>query len=604
MELLDGITLKQYMQKKGDPLNWREALHFITQIMKALSHAHSRGIIHRDIKPQNIMVLRDGSVKVADFGIARLASAAQNTLTQEALGSVHYISPEQARGSRIDARSDIYSAGVVLYEMLTGRLPYEGDSPVSVAIQHINSIPLAPREHNPEIPTALEAITLKAMASNVEQRYVDSEDMLADLEEFRKNPNINFEYTAADLISTNGANEPTQIIDSSYRRAAQAAERRRDREEDYEDDREEDRMRSHDRSRRKKGNGGSSAALAVGVILIFIVGIGFFLWVTFFSNLFNPVEQEYEVPNLVGFTMEEIIADPKLSEHFTVEEAEQTIISDTTPYGQIVQQEPEAGLMKKGENLVITVTLSAGESAIAMPKVTNMEYRLAQAELEKLGLEVETPTYENSPNVTQRYVISTDPEAGDPVSAGDRVKIVVSLGPENIKVKVPPLTGQSMETVKKQIISLGLKVGIITPVESLEIEGTVVGQSFAVDAEVAEGTAINLDVSVGPDGDTSVTPGVSPDPSTSPSPSPSASPEPSAPAMSAAATKTISVDISGDSSETIQLRVECGGKDWFNSAIQRVVQTVSVKITQTGTQTVNIYINGELSQSYSLDFGA
>ncbi|MEW3478547.1 protein kinase, partial [[Clostridium] symbiosum] len=156
MELIDGITLKQYMQKKGGKLAWREALHFITQIMKALSHAHSRGIIHRDIKPHNMMVLRDGSLKVADFGIARLTSAAQATLTQEALGSVHYISPEQARGSHIDARSDIYSAGVVLYEMITGRLPYEGESPVAVAIQHINSIPLSPREIDPEIPEALE----------------------------------------------------------------------------------------------------------------------------------------------------------------------------------------------------------------------------------------------------------------------------------------------------------------------------------------------------------------------------------------------------------------------------------------------------------------
>ena len=188
MELLDGITLKQYMQKKGGKLAWREALHFITQIMKALSHAHSRGIIHRDIKPHNIMVLRDGSLKVADFGIARLTSSAQATLTQEALGSVHYISPEQARGSHIDARSDIYSAGVVLYEMVTGRLPYEGDSPVAVAIQHINSIPLSPREIDPEVPEALEAITMKAMASDVNQRYISADAMLADLEEFRSPP--------------------------------------------------------------------------------------------------------------------------------------------------------------------------------------------------------------------------------------------------------------------------------------------------------------------------------------------------------------------------------------------------------------------------------
>ena len=164
MELVDGMTLKQYMKKRGTPLSWREALHFITQIVRALGHAHSRGIIHRDIKPQNIMVLRDGSVKVTDFGIARVASAAQATLTQEALGSVHYISPEQARGSHIDGRSDLYSAGVVLYEMLTGRLPFEGETPVSVAIQHINSIPIPPRDLNPEITSALEAITLKAMS--------------------------------------------------------------------------------------------------------------------------------------------------------------------------------------------------------------------------------------------------------------------------------------------------------------------------------------------------------------------------------------------------------------------------------------------------------
>ncbi len=209
MELIDGITLKQYMQKKGPVLNWREALHFITQIMRALSHAHSRGIIHRDIKPHNIMVLRDGSVKVSDFGIARITSAHQSTLTQEALGSVHYISPEQARGSHIDARSDIYSAGVVLYEMITGRLPFEGESPVAVAIQHINSIPLTPRELDPELPEALEAITMKAMCPDPDQRYLNADEMLADLEEFRKNPNINFDYSAEDL-KTGG--EPTRPV--------------------------------------------------------------------------------------------------------------------------------------------------------------------------------------------------------------------------------------------------------------------------------------------------------------------------------------------------------------------------------------------------------
>ena len=216
MELIDGITLKQYMQKKDGRLNWRESLYFITQIVRALGHAHSRGIIHRDIKPQNIMVLRDGSVKVADFGIARIMSAAQNTMTQEALGSVHYISPEQARGSHIDARADIYSAGVVLYEMLTGRLPFDGDTPVSVAIQHISAKPMSPREIVPDIPIGLEEITMKAMASRIDQRYMNAEAMLRDLEEFRKNPQVEFHY---NLAAFHGAQpvpeEPTQPMDGT-----------------------------------------------------------------------------------------------------------------------------------------------------------------------------------------------------------------------------------------------------------------------------------------------------------------------------------------------------------------------------------------------------
>ena len=215
MELIDGMTLKQYMQKEEGGLNWREALYFTTQIVRALGHAHGRGIIHRDIKPQNIMVLRDGSVKVADFGIARIMDSAHNTKDQEALGSVHYISPEQARGSHIDARSDLYSAGVVLYEMLTGRLPFDGETPVSVAIQHINSTPLSPRELDPEIPVGLEEIAMKAMATRIDLRYLNAEAMLRDLEEFRKDPEMSFHYDLASFRSAQPVPEgETQAAES------------------------------------------------------------------------------------------------------------------------------------------------------------------------------------------------------------------------------------------------------------------------------------------------------------------------------------------------------------------------------------------------------
>ena len=223
MELIEGMTLKQYMQKRGTPLNWREAIHFITQILRALGHAHSRGIVHRDIKPQNILVLRDGSVKVADFGIARVTSAAQATLTQEALGSVHYISPEQAKGSRVDGRSDLYSAGVVLYEMLTGRLPFEGETPVFVAIQHINSIPISPRELNPDIPPRLEAITMKAMAPDPDQRYASAEAMLADLRDFRKNPEGEVQDQQQEEPEELEVEEPTMVVSLSELDAANKA---------------------------------------------------------------------------------------------------------------------------------------------------------------------------------------------------------------------------------------------------------------------------------------------------------------------------------------------------------------------------------------------
>ena len=209
MEYVEGITLKEYIEQQG-VISWKETVHFTTQILRALQHAHDKGIVHRDIKPQNIMVLRDGSVKVADFGIACLANSA-NTLTQEALGSVHYMSPEQARGDRTDARSDIYSAGVVLYEMLTGRLPFEGDSAVSVAFQQLSSVPLSPREINPEVPEALELICMKAMASELEKRYASADEMLADLEDFRKNPEVDLVFTIEDLHRET-VDEPTQYI--------------------------------------------------------------------------------------------------------------------------------------------------------------------------------------------------------------------------------------------------------------------------------------------------------------------------------------------------------------------------------------------------------
>ncbi|MCQ4770954.1 Stk1 family PASTA domain-containing Ser/Thr kinase [Intestinimonas massiliensis] len=617
MELLDGITLKQYMQKKGEPLSWKEALHFITQIMKALSHAHGRGIIHRDIKPQNIMVLRDGSIKVADFGIARLASAAQSTLTQEALGSVHYISPEQARGSRIDARSDIYSAGVVLYEMLTGRLPYEGDSPVSVAIQHINSIPLAPRELNPDIPEALEAITMKAMASNVEQRYLSADAMLADLEEFRKNPNINFEYTPADLFTGDAGDEPTQVIETTGRQRiyhtpppahSRPAGPREDEPEEDDDD-----FRGRRRGRSRDHGSSLAAPMAVAAILIFIVGIGVFLWMTFFSDIFNPAVQEHKVPDLRGKTLEEIAKLPEVeSGVFSIVEGD-TILSDEYPAGQVVKQSPEAEKTVKGNSFTITVNISAGEDSILMPGVVNKELREALAILKNEGIGWADPEYASSDTVTRNYVISTDPVEGIELAPGQKVRLVVSLGPKPETVTMIPLIGQYVEDAETMLNELGLKLGQALPVTSEEEAGRIVWQSIESNQDVEVGTTVNVQYSKG----TVTEPTQPPASSTPPEESPTApggessppSGEPDVPANGSGGTEPTvssqSIPITlpeGDPDDTLTVRIDVGGTKMYENSVPRHMSPISLSVPGSGTQRVDIYINGSLYESRTVTF--
>ena len=485
MELIDGITLKQYMEKRGQ-LNWREALHFITQIMKALSHAHSRGIIHRDIKPQNIMVLRDGSVKVADFGIACLANSA-NTLTQEALGSVHYMSPEQAKGDRTDARSDIYSAGVVLYEMLTGRLPFEGDSAVSVAIQHLSSVPLSPREINPDVPEALELICMKAMASDLEKRYASADEMLADLEEFRKNPEVDLDFTIEDLHRET-VDEPTQYIPAVHTvsKAQKVQEA---------DDGEEEEASPHKLGTRKLLTIIGAAVAAVALIVL--------LWHAIFSDLFGKEQTptEYEVPYLVGMTIAEAEADERVKDIFEIEQIGQRASSEYAA-GQIIEQSPERGKTVKG-NRVISVFVSTGARTESMPNLINTERRNAALQLKNLDLSlvVDDTLEEYSESITAGYVIRTIPEAGTTLNEGDSVTLVVSKGSEKKTVTVITFTGSDIDIVRQQATQMGLVVGDVSSRADVSPIGTVLEQSIAPNTEVKEGTAITFVVSSGPDVD-------------------------------------------------------------------------------------------------------
>ena len=609
MELLDGITLKQYMQKKGGKLAWREALHFITQIMKALSHAHSRGIIHRDIKPHNIMVLRDGSLKVADFGIARLTSAAQATLTQEALGSVHYISPEQARGSHIDARSDIYSAGVVLYEMITGRLPYEGDSPVAVAIQHINSIPLSPREIDPEIPEALEAITMKAMASDVNQRYISADAMLADLEEFRKNPSINFDYTPADLLISEG-DEPTQILGANtpHTVRTQPAHGARSPEDTYVS------PAPHPRKSRparveddyddypERGGSRLPIILAIVAVAVFVAGIGVFLWVSFFGG---AGETLYAVPSLLGKTLEEARADASVvSANFQIVEGGET--DSDRPVGQIVSQDPVEG-RNAAAGATITVILSNGsgyadEEARQMPDLVEQDVRLAVSSLAALGYSEEAGNLviqkEYSEDIAKDHVISTVPTKDTDLTDVAQVTLVVSDGEETLPVTVISFLEMTEKDARTAATDLGLDPVFEGSEYSSEYEeGDVCWQSITNGTQVAEGTTIRFRVSLGPDPAATPSPSVEPTPEATPAPTPDDGETELKP-------YTFNVSLPRDGRESVQVNVTVGdGQYSYSNTYDTIMQSIPITVYGSGTQEIRVYFDGELAETTTYDFG-
>lgn len=510
MELIDGITLKQYMQKKGNKLNWREALHFITQIVKALGHAHSRGIIHRDIKPHNIMVLRDGSVKVADFGIARVTSGGHSTLTQEALGSVHYISPEQARGSHIDERSDLYSAGVVLYEMITGRLPFEGDTPVSVAIQHINSIPLSPREIDPSIPEALEAITMRAMAPNPDNRYPSADAMLSDLEEFRKNPNINFDYRASEFQPEEEDLERTQIHITASRGSSSRRDVSQPRPERQE--RRARRVVEEEEDEEERRGPNWPVIGAVAAILVFVVALVAIMFSTVFSGSLQQGETK-RVPSVTGMLFSDASADTQLLGDFTLEIVKEE--KSDKPAGTILSQDPTGNSAVTGSTgTVIQVVVSTGKAnEVLMPDLTGEEYLTANSELNTLakenGLNITidfTKKTEYHDTIQKDHVISTVPKAGEVISDGTTVYLVVSLGKKTEQVDVPGLLGQTEDMAQKMLTSKGLDVGSVQREYSDYPEGQVCFQSVSEGTVVDQGTKINLIVSMGPDPNTQPVP--------------------------------------------------------------------------------------------------
>ena len=570
MELIDGITLKQYMEKRGQ-LNWRESLHFITQIMRGLSHAHSRGIIHRDIKPQNIMVLRDGSVKVADFGIACLADSAQ-TLTQEALGSVHYISPEQARGDRPDARSDIYSSGVVLYEMLTGRLPFEGESAVSVAIQHLSSIPLAPREINPDIPEQLELICMKAMAPDLEHRYQSADAMIADLEAFRKNPEVEMKFDLSDLRPEEN-DEPTRTIRTMPSHTVTIPVHQPERNYPR-------RERDEDEEPRRTGSG--KRGVLVGAVTVAAVAVVIVLFKTILGSFAPAVVDQYQVPDLYNMTIEEAENDPRIEGVFEIQKAGSEFSADV-PEGHILRQDPKKWETRKGSQLVIQVWVSAGEETGEVPDLENKSEQDARILLEKLNKEynleltVETPEElkQFSEEITEGYVIKTEPAQGEILKKGDTVKLILSKGPDIKPVTVLPFVGMSIDSVLSQLESYKLTCDAadVEVVDSDKPGGTIVWQSPASGETVPEWTTIKFRVSAG----------------------------------LASSALPITVDIPQNGKDIVKVEIYVGDEPnpQYSETVYEADGAVSTTLYGTGRKMVKVYFDGVLDQkqSYERSFG-
>ena len=570
MELIDGITLKQYMEKRGQ-LNWRESLHFITQIMRGLSHAHSRGIIHRDIKPQNIMVLRDGSVKVADFGIACLADSAQ-TLTQEALGSVHYISPEQARGDRPDARSDIYSSGVVLYEMLTGRLPFEGESAVSVAIQHLSSIPLAPREINPDIPEQLELICMKAMAPDLEHRYQSADAMIADLEAFRKNPEVEMKFDLSDLRPAEN-DEPTRTIRTMPSHTVTIPVHQPERNYPR-------RERDEDEEPRRAGSG--KRGVLVGAVTVAAVAVVIVLFKTILGSFAPAAVDQYQVPDLYNMTIEEAENDPRIEGVFEIQKAGSEFSADV-PEGHILRQDPKKEETRKGSQLVIQVWVSAGEETGEVPDLENKSEQDARILLEKLNKEynleltVEAPEElkQFSEEITEGYVIKTEPAQGEILKKGDTVKLILSKGPDIKPVTVLPFVGMSIDSVLSQLESYKLTCDAadVEVVDSDKPGGTIVWQSPASGETVPEWTTIKFRVSAG----------------------------------LASSALPITVDIPQNGKDIVKVEIYVGDEPnpQYSETVYEADGAVSTTLYGTGRKMVKVYFDGVLDQkqSYERSFG-
>ena len=490
MEYIDGITLKEYLEQQKE-IKWKEAIHFTIQILRALQHAHEKGIVHRDIKPQNIMLLQDGTIKVTDFGIARFSRSETRTMTDKAIGSVHYIAPEQARGDITDEKADIYSVGVMLYEMITGQLPFEADNAVSVAIMQLQTDPRPPREINPDIPDGLEEITLKAMQKNPAQRYQSAAEMLRDIEQFRRNPSISFQYKYfldekptkyIDAINTVKGKEPESYNDNFV----------------YEED----------MAKPKKKRSTTTMVIA-GILSAFLL-CGVVLGIIALVNSCQSQEvEDVPLPNFVGQKLTDIQNNKEYQFNFVVE----TDTDTTKEAGVVLRQTPEYSNKMVKANSTITLVVNTLGEKVPVPSLKGKTVEEAKSELQALNLPCEVLEIFDD-QTAKGYVVKTDPDEGEEVLAGSQtIKLYVSKGPASDEVTVPQVIGKDVEAAKAEILAAGLTVG---NVEERDDTGKPAGEVLEIDplptTKVAKNTTVNLVISSGKTSEKTITVNVKIDP--------------------------------------------------------------------------------------------